>query len=70
MALPEPTDPNNMDFTLSKINILEEIPPLTLPPKLSSLKRRSPTWDKIFGWLPGYNPNPPPTISAELTPKP
>jgi hypothetical protein len=59
-----------MDFTPSKIDALEEIPPPTPPPKPSSLKHRGPTWSKIFGWLPGYNPNPPPTTSAEPTPKP
>lgn len=59
---PEPADPNDMEFTPSEIGALEEIPPPSPPPapKPSSLEPRGPVWNRIFGWLPGNDPDLPP----------
>ena len=69
---PEPADPNHMNFTPSEIDALEEISPPTppAPPKPSSLERRGPTWSKIFGFLPRYDPNPSPPASTQPSPNP
>ena len=67
---PEPADPNQMDFTPSEIDAMEEILPPTPPPPPpapSSLERQGPTWSKIFGFLPLHDPNPSPPASPQLT---
>ncbi|KIX07198.1 uncharacterized protein Z518_01851 [Rhinocladiella mackenziei CBS 650.93] len=69
---PEPPDPNDMEFTPSEIDALEAIRPPTppSPPRPSSLQPRGPTWSKIFGLLPGYDPDPAPPTYAQPTSKP
>ena len=66
----EPADPNDMEFTPSEIDALEEIPPPTPrpSPKLSSLEHRDPTWSNIFGWSHGYKGDPPPFGSVQPAP--
>ena len=56
---PEPVDPNEIDFTSSEIDAMEEIPPPTPPKIILPTERREPTWSRLFGYLPGYDPNNP-----------
>jgi hypothetical protein len=67
---PEPADPNDMDFTPSEIDALEEIPPPTPPPKPSSLDGLPPVRFDNSWFLSLQNKNAAPPASVQPTLKP